>query len=81
MLKETPQKIMKPSDKTPEMEDALSELFGIDRRDSIRANRCIPPPIGCGKEVNPDEFRDEISRKEFCISGLCQECQDKVFGT
>jgi hypothetical protein len=25
-------------------------------------------------------FRDELSRKEFGISGMCQECQDKVFG-
>lgn len=25
-------------------------------------------------------FRDELSRKEFVISGLCQKCQDKMFG-
>lgn len=32
----------------------------------------------CKKEVG--EFRDALSRKEFSISGLCQKCQDKVFG-
>lgn len=26
------------------------------------------------------EFRDELSIKEFKISGLCQKCQDDVFG-
>lgn len=33
----------------------------------------------CRKEVTWDSFRDEISKKEFRISGMCQECQDKVF--
>lgn len=26
------------------------------------------------------DFKNEISKKEFLISGLCQECQDQVFG-
>lgn len=26
------------------------------------------------------EFRDELSRKEAKISGMCQKCQDSVFG-
>ena len=34
---------------------------------------------GCGKSVDVEGFRDEISLKEFHISGLCQSCQDKVF--
>jgi hypothetical protein len=25
------------------------------------------------------EFRDELSRKEYSISGLCQECQNRIF--
>lgn len=34
----------------------------------------------CGKEIrNPSHFRDMESLKEFMISGMCQECQDKVF--
>lgn len=31
----------------------------------------------CNKEIK--NFRDSLSRKEYEISGLCQECQDKVF--
>jgi hypothetical protein len=30
--------------------------------------------------ANPiGEFRDELSVKEFKISGMCQSCQDEVF--
>jgi len=31
----------------------------------------------CGKPITP--FRDEISFQEWEISGMCQECQDKIF--
>jgi hypothetical protein len=34
----------------------------------------------CAKLIDEKtEFRDEISRQEFKISGLCQACQDKIF--
>ncbi len=33
----------------------------------------------CGGSIGP--FRDRLSRKEFGISGICQKCQDSVFGT
>jgi len=32
----------------------------------------------CNEKVG--EFRDELSKKEFSISGMCQKCQDSVFG-
>jgi len=31
----------------------------------------------CHKSIGA--FRDELSKKEYSISGLCQVCQDKVF--
>ena len=30
--------------------------------------------------ITLDDFRDEISAKEYSISGMCQSCQDKTFG-
>ncbi|MDD5649036.1 MAG: hypothetical protein PHF86_01265 [Candidatus Nanoarchaeia archaeon] len=33
----------------------------------------------CGISIKKDDFRDELSKKEFKISGLCQKCQDKIF--
>lgn len=35
----------------------------------------------CGKKIDvTKEFKDSLSRREYAISGLCQDCQDKVFG-
>lgn len=52
--------------------DSLARaLFG---RDSSDTKTCVT----CG---NPSgDFRDDLSWKEFTISGMCQECQDSVFG-
>jgi len=45
--------------------------------ENVRQSKC---PF-CGEFVVEDSFRNEISKKEFTISGLCQPCQDKMFGT
>ena len=34
----------------------------------------------CNQPIAIDSFRDSLSRKEFQISGMCQKCQDSVFG-
>ena len=34
----------------------------------------------CAKQVTSEEFINDLSRKEFEISGLCQKCQDEMFG-
>ncbi len=33
----------------------------------------------CGKVITADEFRDDLSKREYNISGMCQKCQDSVF--
>ena len=67
-----------PSKKSEEMDDFLNELssliFGESRTESIRGNACV----SCGEDAS--EFEDSLSRKEYGISGLCQGCQDQVFG-
>ena len=40
----------------------------------IKLGKC---PI-CSKEISYNEFKDEISRREYDISGMCQLCQDEV---
>lgn len=69
-----------PTPKSPQINGLLDALIGQPqgRVSSIKADCCVPAPIGCGKPVG--EFRDEISRREYRISGLCQTCQDKFFG-
>ena len=68
-----------PSKKSPEMESALNSLFKFDRIDYIKQNKCIPPPFGCGGDAK--EFFDALSAKEYTISGMCQKCQNKIFGS
>ena len=40
---------------------------------AVQNDRCAL----CRQEAK--EFKDELSKKEFRISGMCQACQDKVF--
>lgn len=69
----------KPSSKSAQVEAALERismsLYGRSRLDCIRNNTCVM----CGSAAK--EFRDELSRKEFSISGMCQKCQDETFGS
>ena len=34
----------------------------------------------CKKKIKNSDFRNQLSKKEFTISGLCQNCQDEMFG-
>ena len=67
-----------PTKKSAGIERFLVDQFGVNRSESIRQEKCVAAPIGCGGDAI--EFRDALSRKEFTISGLCQACQDKIFG-
>lgn len=56
--------------------EIIKKLFP-EAADRIEKGSC---PF-CGKKINPKtEFKDELSKKEFTISGLCQGCQDETFG-
>ncbi len=33
----------------------------------------------CNTPASIEDCRDELSRKEFAIAGICQKCQDEVF--
>ena len=67
-----------PTKKAPELEQFLEEVSG--RTSAIHENVCINPPLGCGKPIKLSDFRNEISQREYRISGLCQQCQDEIFG-
>lgn len=62
--------------KTPEMEEFLEQaaqgLFGRGRNEGV----CVT----CGSsEVKTEDFRDDLSRREYELSRMCQKCQDEVF--
>ena len=68
----------KPSKKSPSIETFLDlnahKMFSHTRTGSIHSNTCVI----CKGDAST--FKDALSRKEYSITGMCQECQDKTFG-
>lgn len=57
------------------MNEAIMRAAGFGAEvDRVRNGRCA----WCN--VVPAGFRDELSLREYRISGLCQQCQDGIFG-
>ena len=59
------------------MENINSMLHFLDRCQYRKDNKICP---FCGCDTSNMEFKDALSEKEYKISGLCQKCQDKMFG-
>lgn len=66
------------------VEDVLGPERPVDklipeakRREAITGATCALSPLGCGGPAS--QFKDDLSRREYQISGLCQKCQDEVF--
>lgn len=55
----------------------LLKAFGF-RREAAVVKTCKCPL--CSEIVDKTEFRNKYFVKEFESSGLCQGCQDSVFG-
>ena len=55
------------------LDDMTKELFGRGRKVAMDNQMCVI----CGGDAN--HFEDELSRREYGISGMCQGCQDGVF--
>lgn len=67
---------MVPTEKSGQIDEFITRALGIQRRESIQKEICAI----CHKKIDPKtEFRDNLSLKEYRISGMCQECQDKIF--
>lgn len=66
----------------------LAALSGGDLpADAVREERCLKPPIGCGKPLIAEDgtarvFWDEAEAQryqaEWHITGLCPDCQDAI---
>ena len=66
----------KPAPNHPAIEDILetvSAVIGQPRSQAFPNNTCVV----CKGEAK--DFKNEISSKEYRISGMCQTCQDKIF--
>lgn len=67
-------------ERTKEMQNFLDifakKTFGRSQTEAKEKGVCVY----CGKKIEMEDFRDELSVKEYGISGLCQKCQDDTFG-
>ena len=64
-----------PTEKSSAVESTISGILGKDRRSYILAGKCIITDEDAGP------FRDELSEKEYQISGMGQKAQDEMWGT
>ena len=58
------------------VDDFTEKNFGKSQTEAKEQNICVC----CHNEIKDEDFRDDKSRKEYDISGLCQKCQDDTFG-
>ncbi len=66
-------KVTPMDNKTPEVKAYIEAVFPGTAK-AIEEEKCP-----CCKE-STGHFRDHLSEREYNISGLCQKCQDYVFG-
>ena len=57
-------------------EDIMRQAGLGEMVDKVKAGKCPT----CNEDIDMSTFVDKISVKEFKISGMCQKCQDSVFG-
>jgi hypothetical protein len=62
------------ANKTQEIKDAIEDMFPGTAK-AIAEHKCP----SCKADIDPQSFRDQMSRREFGISGLCQVCQDSIW--
>ena len=61
----------------PAFENVLEEIsksFKTTRSEARKNKTCVM----CSGPA--DNFKDNLSAKEYTISGMCQTCQDNMFG-
>ncbi len=68
----------KPIKRAPEIQGLIDGMAkaqtGMGQAECAEKRVCT----WCGGDAS--EFRNEISRGEYRISGFCQKCQDETFG-
>lgn len=58
------------------MNKDIMKKLGFNKEIEAIERGCCP---FCKQPINQSDFRDDKSRREHKISGLCQSCQDEMF--
>lgn len=59
------------------MNKEILKSAGFEKEVKLVGQGCCPL---CKSLIDLEGFRDKASEREFKISGMCQNCQDKIFG-
>lgn len=57
------------------LDDFTEKQFGKSRTKCEKQDICV----FCHSKIDMEDFRDDLSRKEYYISGLCNKCQEDMF--
>jgi hypothetical protein len=60
--------------KKPDLNKPVFKIFS-DKAKLVEQGRCSV----CAKKIIEEDFIDELSKKEYSISGMCAKCQSKTF--
>lgn len=63
---------------TPQKAPVINKILDSVAKAMSGKERKVGDCAACGKEAK--DFRNDLSRQEYAISMLCQDCQDEVFG-
>ena len=56
--------------------DIMKKMGWEKAVEAVEEKKC---PL-CVKDIKMEDFKDKISKVEYKISGICQKCQDNIFG-
>jgi DNA repair exonuclease SbcCD ATPase subunit len=61
--------------KKPSLKKPFLKIFP-EQKKLVNQGKC---PL-CSKEIREEDFKNDLSKKEYSISGICQVCQNEIFG-
>ena len=62
-------------------DQSLYQQTGMDRLEAVQAGLCAKCAGKSGNYETGEGFTDDASRREYGITGYCQQCQDDFYGS
>ena len=62
-------------------DQSLYQQTGMDRLEAVQAGLCAKCTGKSGNYETGEGFTDDASRREYGITGYCQQCQDDFYGS
>ena len=66
---------IKSEDITLILDGISNDIYDMTSTEALEKDICID----CKKDMKPDAFKTDAGRIEYAITGLCEDCYDKIF--